>query len=288
MALAALLEAVEAEIGAFDGVSSSVESDELRAAVALRERAEALMLLMAGAWDHTERWRADGHLSAAAALRADGMPSFDATRTVRSARLIARNERLAKTLAAGDLTADHVATMARHVGRERVDRFDEHADALIDGACTLNADDTTAMMRRWASHVDDLDNRGEPDDIENKRGVWAHRVGDAMEGRFLGHPDDIAALLTALDRMQPPDPKSTPGGARTLAQRRYDALMDLAGSVWPIATVASTPPTLCTSPSTPRRWPAASTPKAVATCLASARSCPPESNNCSAAAGSAG
>jgi hypothetical protein len=119
--------------------------------------------------------------------------------------------------------------MARHVGRERGERFDEHADALIDGACTLNADDTTAMMRRWASHVDDLDNRGEPDDITNKRGVWAHRVGDAMEGRFLGHPDDIAALLTALDRMQPPDPKSTPGGARSLAQRRYDALMDLAG-----------------------------------------------------------
>jgi hypothetical protein len=143
--------------------------------------------------------------------------------------LVARNERLAKTLAAGDVTADHVGAISRQVTPPRADLFDDHADTIIDAACTLNADDTAAMMRRWASHADDVLGRGEPDDIDARRGFWAGSVGNAAQGRFHGQPDEIAALLAALDRLQPPDAKSTPGGPRTLAQRRYDALIDLAG-----------------------------------------------------------
>jgi hypothetical protein len=228
MALAALLEAVEAEVAELaDG--SLVESDGLRTMLQVQRRVDAMVLLATSSWDRTERWRADGQLTAAAALRAEGLPSIDASRTVRSARVVTRNERLAKSLAADDLTADHVDALSKHVTSPRADLFDEHADTLIDGACTLTADGTAAMMRQWASHADDLLGRGEPDDIDNRRQFWAHQVGNAAEGRFYGQPDDIAALLAALDRLQPPDPTSTPGGARSLAQRRYDALIDLAG-----------------------------------------------------------
>ena len=88
MALADVLEAVEAEIAELaDG--SFVESDELRTAIVLRERTDALVLLMTASWDRAERWRADGHLTAATALRANGMPRLDASRTVRAARLVA-------------------------------------------------------------------------------------------------------------------------------------------------------------------------------------------------------
>ncbi len=53
--------------------------------------------------------------------------------------------------------------------------------------------------------------------------------GDLAEARVLGTPEELAALQAALDRMEPPDPNHTPGGPRSLAQRRYDALISLAG-----------------------------------------------------------
>jgi hypothetical protein len=157
------------------------------------------------------------------------MPAADASRRVRAGRLVARNERLAKLLAAGDVTVDHVQALARHAIPERLELFDDHADTLLDAAGTLSADDTAKMMRRWASYADDVLGRGEPEAIDNRRGFWGHPVGNAAEGRLYGHPDDMAALLAALDHLQPPDKKSTPGGARSLAQRRYDALMQLVG-----------------------------------------------------------
>jgi hypothetical protein len=228
MELADLTEAIQAKLATLDR-DAMVDTAELREILALRERTDALALAATAAWDRTERWRADGHLTADAALRANGVRRGDASRLVGSARLLARNERLAKTLAAGDLTADHVGVMARHATPPRAELFDDHADTIIDTAVTLNADHTNAMMRRWASHADDALNRGEPDDIDNRRGFWANQVGHATEARVVGHADEMAALLAALDRMQPPDPKHTPGGARSLAQRRYDALMQLAG-----------------------------------------------------------
>lgn len=221
---------VEAELAALvEG--ASVESEELSAVLRLRERVEALVVLATAGWDRDERWRADGALTPAAWLRAHtSLPALDTARTVSSARLVARNARLAKTLAAGELTAHHVTAMARAVGHRRGPRFDEHADTLIDAARTLDPDTTATMMRRWSGWADDADHRGRPDALHHTRGLWAHPVGDLFDGRIVGHPDDLAALLAALDRLEPPDPATTPGGPRTLAQRRYDALVQLAAT----------------------------------------------------------
>lgn len=110
----------------------------------------------------------------------------------------------------------------------RAELFDRHADALLDGSRMLGVDDTAAMARRWAAYADDLLNRGKPEELQGRRGVWFHQVGDLTEGRFLGSPEELATLRAALDRLEPPDRTDTPGGPRSLAQRRYDALIDLA------------------------------------------------------------
>jgi hypothetical protein len=198
--------------------------------LAAQRRLDALVLMSTAVWDRQQQWRTEGHLTAAAGLRADGVPSVDAGRTVRAARLVDRCERLGKALVAGDVTVAHVTAIARRVTPDRAELFDQHSDALVDAACHLSADDTGKVAARWASYADDLLGRGEPDDIDGRRGFWGHPVGgNAAEGKLYGHPDDMAALLAALDRLQPPDAKSTPGGARSVAQRRYDALMQLVG-----------------------------------------------------------
>jgi hypothetical protein len=92
--LTGIIGAVQTLLGLVDR-DALVDTVELRQVQVLRERAEALELATTAAWDRAERWRADGHLTAAAALRAHGMPAADASRRVRAARLVARNERLA-------------------------------------------------------------------------------------------------------------------------------------------------------------------------------------------------
>jgi hypothetical protein len=157
------------------------------------------------------------------------LSAADAHQTVRSARLVDRNDSFAKALEAGDVSAGHIAAMARHVTPPRVELFDRDADVLLDKSRRLNADDTSAMARRWAAYADDELHRGEPDILHGRRGLWFRQVGDLTEGRFVGAPEDMATVRAALDRLEPPDPKDMPGGARTLAQRRCDALVELAG-----------------------------------------------------------
>jgi hypothetical protein len=212
------------------GWSAADRSAVLCALIDLRERTDAVVLSATADWDRHESWSVDGALSAQSWLRSKtALAAPEARQMVRSARLVARNETLAKALAGEDITAGHVDALAKHVTPARADLFDEHADALLDGACTLGVDDTAAMARRWAAYADDIGNRGEPKDLTGRRGMWFGRTGDLEEARVIGTPEEMAALRAALDRMEPPDRNDTPGGPRSLAQRRYDALVSLAG-----------------------------------------------------------
>jgi hypothetical protein len=212
------------------GDAPAVESEVLCSVLSLRERIDALAVLATATWDRAERWRAAGALTPVAWFRHHAqLAASDAKALVRSARLVARCPAMAKSLAHGELHSGHIDAWARHVTPPRADLFDDHADALIDATRRLTVDQTALAARRWASHADDLLNRGEPEDLHERRGVWFGRTGDMEMGRLLGAPEQLAALKAALDKLEPPDPKATPGGARSLAQRRYDALVSLAG-----------------------------------------------------------
>jgi hypothetical protein len=209
--------------------SARSHSDVLPALIGLQERVSALVLEATAEWDRRHAWKLDGALSPVPWLkRKTGLAERDARCAVRSARLVARNADLAKLLAAGDMTAGHVDAMAVHVTPPRADSFDRDADVLLDAARNLSVDETAAVMRRWAAYVDDELNRGEPDDLHGRRGVWFRRTGDIEELRALGNPAELAVLRLLLDQMERPDRKDTPGGPRSLAQRRYDALIALA------------------------------------------------------------
>ena len=69
--MAELTEVIEAELASF-GRDAFVDNDRLRAVRRLRERAEALELTATAVWDRQQQWRTEGHLTAAAALRATG------------------------------------------------------------------------------------------------------------------------------------------------------------------------------------------------------------------------
>ncbi len=212
------------------GDAAAVDSEVLHSVLSLRERVDALATMVTTKWDRAETWRADGSLTPVAWLGHHAkLAACDAKALVRSARLVARCEPMAKSMVQGELTASHVQAWARHVTPPRADLFDDQAEALVDATRSLSIDQTAMAARRWAAWADDQLNRGEPEDLHGKRGVWFGRTGDLELSRTLGTPEEMAVLKAALDKMEPPDPKNTPGGPRSLAQRRYDALVSLAG-----------------------------------------------------------
>jgi hypothetical protein len=212
-----------------DDWSAADRSAVLCALIEISERVDAAVLHATAEWDRSQVWAVDGALTPVQWLRGKAeLPESDARRTVRSARLVARNDDLGKALAVGDITTGHVDALARAATPARHEQFDEHADTLLDAARSLSVDDTAAMARRWAAYADDAANRGEPEKLHGRRGVWSHQVGDLTEARVLGAAEDLATLWAALDRLEPPDRRDTPGGPRSLAQRRYDALVSLA------------------------------------------------------------
>jgi hypothetical protein len=142
--------------GLFDvdrsGWSVVDHSTVLRALVDIHERIGAALLDATADWDGHEAWSVDGSLTPAQWLRANTtLSATDARQTVRSARLVRRNDALAKALAVGEITTGHVDALSRHVTPQRTDLFDRDADVLVDGARTLSVDDTNTMARRWAA-----------------------------------------------------------------------------------------------------------------------------------------
>jgi hypothetical protein len=229
-AVSGVLERVDELAAAVDETLAAGRSALLLELLELRERVDAVTVAATAGWDRDQGWAGDGSLTPVAWLRnRTNMATSEAKVLVRSARLVARCASMAKSLAHGEITTGHVEAWARHVTPPRAELFDDHAEALVDATRSLSVDQTADAARRWAAWADDQLNRGEPEDLHGKRGVWFGRTGDLEMSRILGSPEELAALKAALDWREPPDPTNTPGGARTLAQRRYDALINLAG-----------------------------------------------------------
>jgi len=196
----------------------------------LRERLEAETLRLLGEWDRARAWEADGALSAASWMTHRLPVARNPARAeIRAARLIDRNQRAAKALAAGDITSEHVKAMARVVSNHRVGRFADHEDTLVDAAMRLRVGDFTTLMRRWACLADD---QLAADTFRHQFERRRCNVASTGDGTVLFNgaldPDGGATLLTALDALSKPDPTDGPDRPRTLTQRRADALVRMA------------------------------------------------------------
>lgn len=216
------------------GWSAAARSAAVVELVRARERLDALLVAVVGEWDRDRCWAADGAMSPVAWL-AHRLPLTrqDASVLVRTARHVARNEATAKALDTGDLTAAHVQITAR-AAKHRDGLYARHEATIVDAARSLPPSAFRIAMQHWRNCADAVaDQQRASDQITgNYLDVAATFDGVGhIEGRL--DPASTAALIRALDTMEPPDGFDGLSAARTLAQRRADALMRLVGGARP-------------------------------------------------------
>ena len=162
--------------------SGSARSAAVLELMAAKERLDALILGVVGEWDRDQGWALDGAISPVAWL-AHRLPLTrqDAVRVgaVRASRR--DNEKTAKALDAGDITATHVELTARAV-RHREDLYPEHEDVILDAARSLPPAGFRKAMEHWRNCADavldhkDSDRRARTQLSRHHRHVRRHRA----------------------------------------------------------------------------------------------------------------
>lgn len=225
--LAAAVEAVASEDR--DGWSGAARSAHLVELLAVRDRVEAEVLRALGEWDGAAAFAEEGSMSPVGWLTEHApITRRDAADLLRTARLAHSHVRTARALAAADAPAANVALMAR-AARHREAVFDAQEDTLLDAAAELPPEQFRRLARRWQSLADDHLDRAAPDLQDARWHLHASTTfGGAVALRGLLDPEGGAIVLAALAALGTPDPAERVRPARTLPQRRADALVALA------------------------------------------------------------
>lgn len=225
--LAAAIDVVASENR--DGWSRAARSAHLVELLAVRDQLEAEVLRALGAWDGAAVFADEGSMSPVGWLTENApMTRRDAADLLRTARLAHSHVRTARSLAAGDVPAANVALMAR-AARHREAVFDDQEDTLLDAAGELAPEQFRRLARRWQSLADDHLDRASPELHDGRWHLHASTTfGGAVALRGLLDPEGGAIVLAALAGLDAPDPAEGFRPARTLPQRRADALVALA------------------------------------------------------------
>jgi hypothetical protein len=213
-ALRGAVETLATEDG--DGWSSAGLSERLVGLLETRERLDAVITRLAGRWDPS--WLA----------YRSPLPRHKARRLIGNGRLTVDHEVVDDALTARDITTEHVEAITNVAGNHRKDLVADSIEVLVDSAAGLGVDDYGKVTRRWAALADDQVTNREFTKQHERRGLYLAATLDGtvlVDGRLA--PDAGASVITALDRLAPPDPADAPDGPRSLPQRRADALVDL-------------------------------------------------------------
>jgi len=212
-----------------DHWSSAALTERLTDAVELRDRLDAEVLRLTGEWDRRRAWEADGALSAISWMT-HRLP-VSRTRAqddVRTARFLERHDRVAKSVSVNDFSVDHARVLARVANDRRQHLFDDHVDALVDAAEVMPVGDFSKVVRRWGQLADDqLASADFMEQHNNRHLMISPTFQGAVHVDSLLDPEGGALFTQAIDIMSPPDPVGLPGGPRTAAQRRADALVEM-------------------------------------------------------------
>ena len=225
---------------------SDLLSDRLLALLEARDRLDAELTRATAQWARRRAWEVDGALSPTTWLmhRAP-IGRAAAVQVVKAARVVDASPEFADALASGSTTAAHVDALARVMSPKRRPLLAEHGELLAKQAERLSVEEFTLLVRRWAAMADDQlatdSHRDEP--LRNEV-----RAGTTMGGRLVGDFDldaiSGARFLGALDHIEPPDPEDAPDGPRNLAERRGDALAELAARYHDGGEAGANPPNL--------------------------------------------
>jgi Domain of unknown function (DUF222)/HNH endonuclease len=151
------------------------------------------------------------------------------------ARVIGDLPKFREAAVAGQTTNTHIAMLAAAVTAERLPFAQRDERVLLDAAVSMDASLFQSVLNRWVSLCDDTtDNTDSDDERYEKRRVQLVQLMNGM-WRLDGMLDPLAgeALAAAIEAASP-KPTSTNTStnlskdARTPAQRRHDALADVA------------------------------------------------------------
>jgi Domain of unknown function DUF222. len=184
------------------------------------------LLARIGAFDARDLARADAQRATSTWLVDFGsMSKRQAVRWLAYARLLTRLPALAEAARAGRVSAEQLAPIAelvRHIGVEQVRDYDQILADLCASAGP--AEVARACARIWAL-VDPDGAEPDPMDDFDRREITFSQLGTMLYIRGRLDPEGAAAVQAAVDAlMRPP----APGDDRTAAQRRADAIVDLA------------------------------------------------------------
>ena len=200
--------------------------DAIADAAASTEVARRRLIIAVADSHATSAWTAAGARSCRDWLRAyAGLGAVDAAHTARVGRLCHRFPELRAAVEVGEIPLARIEQLVRTTTTDREDHLAASLPTLLDLAAQAVDDVFGPALRFWAEQVDQL---------VAPRPHHRHRVHLSQQlfggGTVLADlsPASFATVAAALDaHLQDPDPADAPH-RRTLAERRADALDDMA------------------------------------------------------------
>ncbi len=193
----------------------------------LAEQIEALKIRALRAYERSEAWRAEGFLSAAAAVRSKTrMSEGSARRALQLGRTLESLPETAEAFAHGEISRDHAHAIADSCTAERMNELCNVEAQLVEIGRHVKPKELRAVVKRL---TDALDGDGGAADDQQRYLRRSLNVSPTIDGLVMidGVLDAVAGevVMTALDAVTE-QPKCT-GDTRTRPQQRADALTEL-------------------------------------------------------------
>jgi hypothetical protein len=227
-----------------DGLDGSAAQDLVVALRRARAQLHAIETRLVDRVDRTRAWADDDYLTTAAWLAASDHTSLDEARAdVRLARRLRTMPRTAAALAAGDITMAHARRLAALNAPDTTVAFADGEESLVDDARSLRWCDFVKAAGYWLRHARE-DRDPDPDKPDREHRKVALHEGLRGTGLLSGELTPVARSIVGgeLGRLERTlfeqdwaAAKATHGDAtttahlsRTTAQRRHDALVEMA------------------------------------------------------------
>ena len=213
-----------------DGDGATIEElDGAADAAAAFEKLRLELLRRAVDLSANEGWKRAGCRTLATWLAAySGIELPEARRIAKVARLAARHAEFATAVLTGTLSYGRAELLASYATGAREELFEFSLGTILDQNLRLHRyDDWSSMVAHWASLVDQ-ELSAPPRSHRNEFHVSQTLHGGGEVHGWLD-PEALVTITAGLEAFMPaPDPADGPLTPRTPAQRRADALVDMA------------------------------------------------------------